>query len=161
MLACVLICALGAALGVALGFCFRNPVVGIVTFLVWTSMGEALIGVVVPEGLLPTGAMRVAAAGEGPLSGWLSVLVVAGYAAAAAIVARRRYLVGGNWHSRLLRGNRMTAPGRRANAATRFLGERPERGSPACVARREHPEVVDAVVAATRLSKQRHAAGRS
>lgn len=89
--ACAAVAGLGGALGVGLGACFRSPVIGIVAFLVWTSAGEGIAGLVVPQDVLPTGAMRTAVTGGDFAPAWVGLVAMAGYVAVAAALAGRRY----------------------------------------------------------------------
>jgi ABC-2 type transport system permease protein len=89
--ACVAVAGLAAALGVGLGACFRAPVVAVIAVVAWSSFGESVVGVLVPEPLLPFGAIRGAVSPTGDLPGWLGAALLAAYASAAIALAARSY----------------------------------------------------------------------
>jgi ABC-2 type transport system permease protein len=71
---CAAATALSAAIGVGVG---------------WASFGESLVGVVVPEPLLPFGAIRTAVAPTPQAPAWLAIALLAGYAVVALLLATR------------------------------------------------------------------------
>jgi ABC-2 type transport system permease protein len=86
---CAAATALSAAIGVGVGACFRTPVAATVAVVGWASFGESLVGVVVPEPLLPFGAIRTAVAPTPQAPAWLAIALLAGYAVVALLLATR------------------------------------------------------------------------
>ena len=88
----VLAAMLAAVLGVSVGYAARSTVIGVIGVVVWSAVGENLLGLVVPKTYLPFGALSsVVGLGEGgsALHGGIALAV---YAAMAAVVAGRLVL---------------------------------------------------------------------
>ena len=87
----VLAGALLAAAGVAIGALFRNQVAAIVAVALWATLGEGIISVLAPgvaRWLPGMAAAALGGSGDG-LPAWGAVLLLAGYACAAAAAATR------------------------------------------------------------------------
>ncbi|MGC9665066.1 hypothetical protein ACNTMW_00735 [Planosporangium sp. 12N6] len=84
---CTGVTALGGALGVGLGVCFRQPVVAVVAVLAWMSFGEGLVSAVVPEALVPFGAIRTAVTATSAVDVGIGAAALAVHATVVVVLA--------------------------------------------------------------------------
>ncbi len=88
----VLAGALCGALGVGVGYAVRSSVPAVLGVVAWTTIGEGLLGAVVPASFLPIGAVRVLG-GVPTLGGtpvWVAAAALTLYTAVALAVGARR-----------------------------------------------------------------------
>jgi hypothetical protein len=85
--------ALAGATGVAIGSILRHQTAALVAILLWTLAFERFLGGVLPP-VLPFSSLLAAVglAGEGAPATGVSLAVLAGWTAAFACLARRRFL---------------------------------------------------------------------
>ena len=77
--------ALCGALGVGVGYAVRSSVPAVLGVIAWATVGEGLLGTVVPAPLLPIGAARIL--GAGPTAGLTATAVAAAVLVAYTVVA--------------------------------------------------------------------------
>ena len=88
----VLAGALCGAMGVGVGFAVRSSVPALLGVVIWATIGEGLIGNLVPSPLLPIGAVQAlgGAPTQGETPAWLPATTLLAYTALALIIGVRR-----------------------------------------------------------------------